>query len=44
MLDFTCYGGCVTRDIFNIKKIQKDCLCKLTIGQNPISTMFRSGG
>lgn len=44
MLNFTCYGGCVTRDIFNVREIQKHCLCKLTIGQNPISTMFRFGG
>ncbi len=39
MESFAVYGGCVTRDVFNY--LNGDDYCPvLTIGQNPISTMF----
>ena len=40
-MNFTCYGGCVSRDIFNVPGID-ELQCVLTIGQNPVSTMFRN--
>lgn len=41
MTNFTCYGCCVSRDIFNVP-LAKDFNCQLTISQNPISTMFHN--
>lgn len=39
MNKFTVYGGCISRDVFNYLDKEK-YIPSLTIGQNPISTMF----
>lgn len=39
MREFTVYGGCISRDVFNYLD-PKEYIPKLTIGQNPISSMF----
>lgn len=39
MKTFVVYGGCITRDIFNFLN-NEEFKPVLTIGQNPISTMF----
>ena len=39
MNSFFCYGGCVSRDLFNFLD-SDEYQVKETIGQNPISSMF----